>query len=131
MTRWLRYLCALLIPSVALGERCAMPFFGIRVVEESTGAGVPLVELRMIHGASWVSDHAGWIAFHEPGLMDRELAWLVSGPGISYPKDGFGYACFRARSTPGTVATLRVRQDNIATRTVASLGRACIAIVSC
>lgn len=116
MKRWLGYLYALLIPSVALGERCAIPFFGIRVVEESTGVGVPLVELLMIHGASWVSDHAGWIAFHEPGLMDRELAWLVSGPGISYPKDGFGYACFRARSTPGTVAILRVRQNNIATR---------------
>lgn len=90
--------------------------FGIHVVDEATGAGVPLVELRMVHGLSWVSDNHGWICFHEPGLMDRELALLVSGPGITYPKDGFGYACFRTRSTPGQVATLHVRQNNIATR---------------
>lgn len=116
MKRWLGCACALLIHGVVLCEERVSPYFGIRVVEETTGAAVPLVELRMIHGASWVSDNAGWIAFHEPGLMDRELAWLVSGPGISFPKDGFGYACFRARSTPGTVATVRVRQTTIATR---------------
>lgn len=116
MKCWLISLCLVLLAGEMIASEGPSRAFGIHVVDETTGVGVPLVELRMVHGVSWVSDNAGWIYFHEPGLMDRELAWLVSGPGISYPKDGFGYACFRARSTPGQMVKLPVRQTTIATR---------------
>lgn len=116
MKCWLISLCLVLLAGEMIASEGPSQAFGIHVVDETTGVGVPLVELRMVHGVSWVSDNAGWIYFHEPGLMDRELAWLVSGPGISYPKDGFGYACFRARSTPGQMVKLPVRQTTIATR---------------
>lgn len=107
---------SLCLPGLLFAQDPSSGAFGIHVVDEVTGAGVPLVELRMVHGISWISDNGGWIYFNEPGLMDRELAWLVGGPGISYPKDGFGYACFRARSTPGKEVTLRVSQTHIASR---------------
>ena len=108
-------MCACLPGPLSAQDQSSLAF-GIHVVDETTGAGVPLVELRMVHGMSWFSDNQGWICFHEPGLMDRDVAWLVSEPGIDFPKDGFGYACFRARSAPGKVATLRVRRTDIATR---------------
>ena len=117
MKRWLRLCYALCILSPVMAEDDTAPRpFGIHVVDEKTGVGIPLVELRMVHGVSWVTDNAGWIAFQEPGLMDRDVSWLVSGPGITLAKDGFGYACFRARTTPGKTATLRVQVTTIATR---------------
>lgn len=116
MKSWLIGLCSVCLAGEIIASERSRHSFGIHVVDETTGAGVPLVELRMIHGMSWISDNHGWIDFHEPGLMDRELAFLVSGPGIAFPKDGFGYSCFRTRSTPGQETTVRVKQTNIATR---------------
>ena len=74
--------------------------FGIHVVDEATGRGVPLVELRTVNDLRYVTDNAGWIAFQEPGLMNREVFWHVNGPGIQREKDGFGFACFRALTLP-------------------------------
>ncbi len=91
-------------------------YFGIHVVDEATGRGVPLVELRTVNDLRYVTDNAGWIAFQEPGLMNREVFWHVSGPGVEREKDGFGFACFRAVTKPGTSAEVKVKSTNISVR---------------
>ncbi|MFZ4596657.1 MAG: hypothetical protein ACOYOF_20555, partial [Verrucomicrobiaceae bacterium] len=49
------------------------PCFGIHVVDEATGRGIPLIELRTVNDIRVITDNAGWAAFHEPGLMEREV----------------------------------------------------------
>ena len=79
---------------LACAEVAAPPgWFGMHVVDAATGNGVPLVELRTVNDIRLVTDNAGWIAFKEPGLMNREVFFHVSGPGIEVTKDGFGFAC--------------------------------------
>src|SRR5437899_1649930 len=75
----------------AAEEKVNHPYFGIHVVDDRTGRGVPLVELRTVNDIKFVTDSAGWVAFHEPGLMEREVFFSIAAPGYEYPKDGFGY----------------------------------------
>src|SRR4026208_1432091 len=74
----------------AADESVPPPYFGIQVVDEATDRGVPLIELRTVNDIALVTDSAGWIAFHEPGLIDREVFFAVEGPGYEHAKDGFG-----------------------------------------
>src|SRR5580658_6469533 len=68
----------------AMGARS---YFGIRVVDDQTGRGVPLVYLRTTFKAEYVTDSAGYVAFLEPGLMDGQQVWFeVSSWGYESPK---------------------------------------------
>ena len=91
-------------------------YFVIEVVDAGTGRGVPLVELRTVNEIRYVTDSAGRVAFHEPGLMDREVFFFVSSHGYTFPKDGFGFRGTRLRTTPGKTARLTVTRTNIAER---------------
>jgi hypothetical protein len=90
--------------------------FAIRVVDDETGRGVPLVELRTVHGVRLFTDSAGLVTFNEPGLMDHDVFFFVSSHGYEFPKDGFGYRGKSLRTTPGGNATLRIKRVNIAQR---------------
>ncbi|RKH92544.1 hypothetical protein D7Y15_43755, partial [Corallococcus sp. AB030] len=64
----------LLLAGFAAGqEKVTAPYFGVRVVDAATGRGVPLIELKTVNDISHITDSAGWVAFHEPGLMGREV----------------------------------------------------------
>ncbi|MEJ5258752.1 MAG: hypothetical protein WHS88_01010 [Anaerohalosphaeraceae bacterium] len=91
-------------------------FFVIRVVDEQTGRGVPLIELKTINGISFWTDSQGVIAFFEPGLMEQEVYFSVQGPGYEYPPDGFGNRGVKLRVQAGKTAQVRVRRVNIAER---------------
>ena len=91
-------------------------YFRITVVDSQTGRGVPLVELTTVSGIVHVSDSAGVVAFHEPGLMDQEVFFTVRSHGYTFPADGFGFAGTRLRVTPGGSAVLKVDRVNIAER---------------
>ncbi len=112
------------IMGVAAGASCGAPvaptsqerFFQIRVCDRATGRGVPLIRLTTTNHIAHVTDSAGVIAFHEPGLMGREVFFEVSGHGYTYPKDGFGFRGVRLRTTPGASATVYVDRVNIAER---------------
>jgi hypothetical protein len=91
-------------------------YFAIHVVDDQTGRGVPLIELRTVNDIRQYTDSAGWIAFNEPGLMNREVFFYVEGPGYEFPKDGFGFRGVRLTTTPGKTATVRVKRTNIAER---------------
>ncbi len=94
----------------------AGPYFTIEVVDDRTGRGVPLVELRTTNNIRCYTDSGGLVAFHEPGLMDRDVFFHVSSHGYEFPKDGFGFRGRRLRTTPGGTARLKLRRKNIADR---------------
>ncbi|HUS92546.1 MAG TPA: hypothetical protein VM695_11885 [Phycisphaerae bacterium] len=91
-------------------------YFAIEVVDEQTGRGVPLIELKTTANVLYYTDSSGLVAFREPGLMGRSVFFHVSGHGYEFPKDGFGYRGKALRATPGGTARLKVRRGNVAER---------------
>jgi len=91
-------------------------YFAIRVVDSETGRGVPLVELTTVNQARYITDSAGYVAFHEPGLMDRDVFFYVKSHGYEFRKDGFGYRGKRLRTTPGSESVLQIERKNVAER---------------
>jgi len=91
-------------------------YFAIRVVDEQTGRGVPLVELRTVHNTRYYTDSNGLVAFYEPGMEGREVFFHVESHGYEYPKDGFGSRGKILRVQPGGRAELRIKRLNIAER---------------
>lgn len=90
--------------------------FVIRVVDQDTRRGVPLVELRTTSEISCWTDSAGVVAFSEPGLMDRDVFFEVRSHGYEFPADGFGFRGKALRTTPGATAEIQVKRLNVAER---------------
>ena len=114
MHGWLISLLLLLTASVALSK--PSDYFAIQVVDAETGRGVPLVELRSTNQVRYYTDSAGYIAFDEPGLMDREVYFYISSHGYEYPADGFNNRGKALHTTPGATATIEIKRINIAQR---------------
>lgn len=90
--------------------------FEIQALDESTGRGVPLVELETVHNVRWVTDNAGRIALTEPGLIGREVFFHVRSHGYEVPKDGFGYRGVRLTPVAGGRTEVKLKRLNIAER---------------
>ena len=91
-------------------------YFGVHVVDEATGQGVPLVRLETVNKQPYFTDSAGFVAFNEPGLMERRVFFSISSPGYDYPKDGFGYAGTTLFTHAGNIENIKLRRVNIAER---------------
>jgi len=117
---------SLLLPAIILGVFTALcpgaaqdssrRYFKIQVVDDLTGRGVPLVELRTVNNIRCYTDSNGIVAFDEPGLMDTEVFFFVDSHGYEFPKDGFGYRGTRLKTTTGGSATIKIHRINIAER---------------
>jgi hypothetical protein len=94
----------------------ATQYFGIQVVDDRTGRGVPLVELETVNHLTYVTDSAGWVAFYEPGLMGEPIFFHVRSHGYDYPKDAFGSAGIVLTPESGERATVKIRRVNVAER---------------
>ncbi len=101
-------LLAMLLPAVAQ-EKVAR-YFKITVVDEQTGRGVPLVELRTVNHVCLITDSNGVTAFHEPGLMGEKVFFHVKSHGYEFPKDGFGFRGKALDVTAGGSAVLKVKR---------------------
>lgn len=97
------------------GSAAAQPF-RINVLDDQTGRGVPLVELRTVNGIAHFTDSAGIVAFDEPGLDGKDVFFHVRSHGYEFPKDGFGYRGKSLRVARGGEATLKIKRLNIAER---------------
>jgi len=111
-------LMAVTIFLLSMREGGAAPedYFAIQVVDEQTGRGVPMMELKATSGAVYQTDSNGLVAFHEPGLMNRAVWFHVSGHGYEFPKDGLGFGGMALEVRPGGAAKLEVKRTNIAQR---------------
>ena len=90
--------------------------FRIHVVEEGTGRGVPLVELRTVNQIRYVTDSNGIVAFDEPGLFNRKVFFTIRSHGYEVDKDGFGYRGKALEVREGGSADIVIRRVNIARR---------------
>jgi hypothetical protein len=111
---------ALIALGLWLGSARAMgqtPYYGIRVVDDQTGRGVPLVYLRTTFKAEYVTDSAGYVAFDEPGLMDGRQVWFeVRSCGYESPKGLLGVEGVALHPEPGKMRVIRLKRTEIAQR---------------
>lgn len=98
-------------------------FFAIHVIDAQTGRGVPLVELTTVNNLRYVTDNAGYVAFEEPGLMDRRVYFHIRSHGYSYKKDGFGNRGVTLTTKPGARAEVKLHRENIAERLYRTTGQ--------
>jgi hypothetical protein len=91
-------------------------YFKIQVVDDQTGRGVPLVELKTTANTRYLTDSSGIVAFSEPGLMDQRVFFHVKSHGYELPKDGFGFAGKTLDVKPGGSAQIKIKRKNIAER---------------
>lgn len=106
-------------PVVADSTSASVPAskpFAIEVLDDQTGRGVPLVELRTTGAISYFTDSNGIVAFDEPGLMNQRVFFEVSSHGYEFPADGFGIRGKGLDVKPGGKATLKIKRQNIAER---------------
>src|SRR5271170_2461598 len=87
--------------------------FRIHVVEEGTGRGVPLVELKTVNQIRYVTDSNGIVAFDEPGLFNRKVFFTVTSHGYEMEKDGFGFRGKAIEIKEGGSAQIVIRRLNI------------------
>jgi hypothetical protein len=92
------------------------PWAEFRVIDAETGQGVPLVELETVNGLIFVTDNAGRVAFHEPGLMNRPVFFTVRSHGYEVAKDGFGFAGVKVTPRIGIPSEIKLKRVNTAER---------------
>lgn len=111
-------LCALfsLVAFPVIAADNPQDYFVIRVVDEETGRGVPLVELKATSEILYYTDSNGIIAFHEPGLMGQEVFFHVKSHGYEFAADFLGYRGKKLRVVAGGSQTLKIKRLNIAER---------------
>jgi hypothetical protein len=90
--------------------------FKIKVIDEDTQRGVPLVELETVNNIQYITDSNGLVAFQEPGLMDRDVFFFVRSHGYEFQKDGFGYNGTILHIKEGGAAEIKLKRINIAER---------------
>lgn len=90
--------------------------FGIRVVDDVTGRGVPLITLTTTNAIELITDSNGWVAFDEPGLLGGDVWFTVSSPGYQFKANGFGFRGVSLKTTPGGEATIKIHRTQIAER---------------
>jgi len=96
--------------------------FSITVVDDVTGRGVPLVELKTVNGIRYVTDSAGVVAFDEPGLVGQDVHFIVRSFGYTFPKDGFGIVGKTLKTVPGESVELKIHRDQLAERLYRNTG---------
>ena len=73
------------ITALLLAPALPAQYFVVRVTDEATGRGVPLIELKLPNEVIYWTDSAGIAAIHEPAFEQREVFVAVSGHGYEYP----------------------------------------------
>lgn len=94
----------------------APALFGITVVDDQTGRGIPLVELRTVNDIRFYTDSNGVAAIPDPDLLGRNVYFKISSPGYTYPKDQFGNSGAAFKLTVGGKATIKLTRVNVAER---------------
>ena len=107
---------SLLFAVVVSNAFAADGVFALRVLDEQTGRGVPLVELKTVTNQRFVTDSSGVAAIREPELFGETVFFHVSSHGYEFPKDGFGYRGQQIKVESGSETTLKIKRLNIAER---------------
>jgi hypothetical protein len=102
----------LLLFACAMTACTSGSYFQIRIVDEQTGRGVPLVELQTTNHISYWTDSNGIVAWNEPGLIGRTVYFSIRSPGYkTFPGGGKALKVER-----GGRAELKIKRLNVAER---------------
>ena len=91
-------------------------YFKIMVVDEETGRGVPMVELKSTNSVRYYTDNNGIIAYYEPGLMGRKVYFSITSPGYKYPDDFFHNPGKALKVTKGDSILIKIKRISVAER---------------
>ncbi|KUI64659.1 hypothetical protein VM1G_00776 [Cytospora mali] len=92
-------------------------YYAIRVVDSSTGRGIPLVYLRTTYKAVYITDSAGYVAFNEPGLMTGDPIWVtVSSYGFESPVGFLSVPGMQIHPKPGKSIEIKLNRTQVAER---------------
>ena len=90
--------------------------FALRIVDDRTGRGVPLVQLKTVSNVIFWTDSAGYAAIDDPALLGRNVFFTITSHGYEFPADGFGMHGKAIELTPGGEAVLKIKRLNLAER---------------
>lgn len=88
----------------------------IRVIDQETRRGVPLVELTLPNQVKYWTDSAGVAVLDEPSLLGRDVFVTVESHGYEYPGETFLGTGVNVRFTPGHLEEIPIRRTMIAER---------------
>jgi hypothetical protein len=101
---------------LALGADQPTRPFVLEVVDDATGRGVPLVELKTVNAVRYYTDSNGLAVVDEPELLGREVFLYVTSHGYEVSADGFGIRGVRVQVEPGKMSTVKIHRKNQAER---------------
>jgi len=90
--------------------------FRIQVIDQSTGRGVPAVELRTIDQRRFVTDSTGTIAFLEPDLLGHRVFFHVRSFGYRLSESAGKQGGVVLETERGGSARLSLFRENVAER---------------
>jgi hypothetical protein len=88
----------------------------VRVVDDATDRGVPLVELKLWNEVKYWTDSAGVAALDEPSFAGQEVVIGVRSHGYEYIEDSPVEGSAVVTLVPGEIVELRVHRTMIAER---------------
>ena len=109
-----RHLTLLFLTLVSCQDQSV--YYGIKIIDQETKRGVPMVELKTLNSIVYHTDNSGYVAFHEPELMNQLLYFEIKSPGYHYPIDEAGRPGISLKVTAGLDTVIEVRRINIAER---------------
>ena len=99
------------IVSIPLAGQESSRIFTIEVVDEKTGKGIPMVELRTTSKKLYLTDSNGIIAFDDATLLGQQVFFYVSSHGYKDPEEGI-----YLNAVAGSRSTIKLDRLNIAER---------------
>lgn len=91
-------------------------YFRINVVDQDTGRGVPLVELKTTSEVKYYTDSNGIVAIGAPELLGQKVFFQVKSDGYEVPADGFGNRGQALDVRAGGSGEIKIKRTQIAQR---------------
>lgn len=110
------FVCAACLFSCVAGRSASAPFW-IRMVDQETGRGVPLVQLSTPRDAiRFWTDSNGVAAIDDEALNGRDVIFSITSDGYEFPERILDKPAHRVHVEPGAHEELKIRRVNRAER---------------
>ena len=116
LTSWFAVITTMAVVLWSCVDDQMSEYFVIRVVDDQSGRGVPLVGLKLQNEVEYWTDSAGVAAFDEPSLRGREVFIAVRSDGYEYTDESLFGRGANVVVEPGRILELRVRRTMVAER---------------
>ena len=90
--------------------------FIIHCIDDQTGRGVPLVELRTLNEVVFVTDSAGVAAIDDPSMIGQAVVFHIRSHGYEFQRKFLDEAGAKIQLTPGGRTELKIHRVNLAER---------------